>query len=108
VTNGVSSLKNNITMSTDGEEYYELAEDVQVMIVNHEIRIAFPEPLQAKHIYFKLKENSVSSHDGYLINNEYTGSFQVVSRDLKGVMYSDAPTVFYYTSHPVWSEAIGA
>jgi hypothetical protein len=103
---GLSSLRNHISVSTDGMNYENLSEADTVVIQDRRLQIIFHEPIQAGLVWIKIEQGALSRPYLKVSNAEIMEVIRYNYPELTGVMYSNAPTEFQFEDNAAWRSKI--
>lgn len=107
LVDGVSHLKEKITISTDkGASYLPLEEQDLVMIYNKKLVVFFHNAIQAGTIRVKIEAGALSNEFGTLILDKFEETIAHNTPDVAGFFLSDAPSEITLEHNEAWQNHI--
>lgn len=106
IIDGVSHLKEAITISLDGSTFSALEPDDIVSIQNNKIIILFQDAKTVGSVHVRITENVVSDKYDYQRNSAVDQVVNNNTPDVIGYIFSNTASEFVFTDYATWSNNV--
>ncbi len=106
IIDGVSHLKEAITISVEGSPFSALEEGDIVSIQGNSIIIFFEDAITVGSVQVRITENVVSDKYDYQRNSAVNQAVNYNTPDITGYMFSNAASEFVFSDYATWSSGV--